>query len=116
MPTWETLSASVEVPRSRLAPALALLAEMVAEPAFPGDEVERLRDERLNDLMQAWADPRRRAERVFPGDDLRRRHALQPAARRHPRRLSARSIATRSPHATRSCSTRRRRRSSSPAI
>ena len=36
------------------------------EPAFPADEVDRLRDERLNDLLQAWADPRRRAERVFP--------------------------------------------------
>jgi len=64
--TWETLSASVEVPKSRFGPALALLAEMVSEPAFPADEVNRLRDERLNDLMQAWADPRRRAERVFP--------------------------------------------------
>ena len=64
--TWETLSASVEVPKSRFGQALALLAEMVSEPAFPGDEVERLRDERLNDLMQAWSDPRRRAERVFP--------------------------------------------------
>jgi len=64
--TWETLSASVEVPRSHFGPALALLAEMVTEPAFPGDDVERLRDERLNDLMQARADPRRRAERVFP--------------------------------------------------
>jgi predicted Zn-dependent peptidase len=64
--TWETVSASVEVPKSHFAPALALLSEMVAEPAFPADEVDRLRDERLNDLMQAWADPRRRAERVFP--------------------------------------------------
>jgi zinc protease len=64
--TWEALSASVEVPKSRFGPALALLAEMVREPAFPEDEVERLRDERLNDLMQAWADPRRRVERVFP--------------------------------------------------
>ena len=27
--TWETLSAGVEVPRSRFGPALALLAEMV---------------------------------------------------------------------------------------
>ena len=64
--TWETLSASVEVPKSRFGPALALLAEMVREPAFPGEEVERLRDERLNDLIQAWSDPRRRSERVFP--------------------------------------------------
>lgn len=64
--TWETLSASIEVPKSHFGPALALLAEMVTEPAFPAEEVERLRDERLNDLMQALADPRRRAERVFP--------------------------------------------------
>ncbi len=64
--SWDALSASLEVPRSRFEPALALLAEMCFEPAFPGDEVERLRDERLNDLLQAWADPRRRAERVFP--------------------------------------------------
>jgi zinc protease len=64
--TWETLSASIEVPKSHFGPALALLAEMVIEPAFPGEEVERLRDERLNDLMQAWSDPRRRSERVFP--------------------------------------------------
>jgi len=64
--TWEALSASVEVPRSRFGQALALLAEMAFEPAFPAEEVERLRDERLNDLLQAWSDPRRRAERVFP--------------------------------------------------
>jgi len=64
--TWEVLTASLEVPRSRFGPALGLLAEMVFEPAFPIEEVERLRDERMNDLLQAWSDPRRRAERVFP--------------------------------------------------
>jgi zinc protease len=64
--SWEALSASMEVPRSKFGPALALLAEMVSEPAFPGDEVDRLREERMNDLLQAWSDPRRRAERVFP--------------------------------------------------
>jgi zinc protease len=64
--SWESLSATLEVPRSHFAPALALLAEMVLEPSFPSDQVARLRDERLNDLQQAWLDPRRRAERVFP--------------------------------------------------
>jgi predicted Zn-dependent peptidase len=63
---WDSLSTSVEVPRARLGPALGLLAEMALEPSFPEHEVERLRDERLNDLMQARADARRRAERVFP--------------------------------------------------
>src|SRR5947207_15344267 len=38
---------------------------MVHRPTFPAHEVERLRDERLNDLLQARADPRRRAEEVF---------------------------------------------------
>jgi zinc protease len=56
----------MEVPRSHFGAALALLAEMVFEPAFPEEEVERLREERMNDLLQAWSDPRRRAERVFP--------------------------------------------------
>ncbi|MBA2555758.1 MAG: insulinase family protein, partial [Chloroflexi bacterium] len=62
---WESLSVSVEVPRSRLAAALGLLAETALEPAFPEAEVERLREERLNDLLQAMADPRRRAERAY---------------------------------------------------
>ena len=35
------------------------------EPTFPAAEVERLRDERLNDLLQAKADPRRRADDGF---------------------------------------------------
>ncbi len=53
------------MPAPRLAPALELLAEMVREPAFPEREVERLRDQRLNDLLQARADPARRAEEAF---------------------------------------------------
>lgn len=63
---WESLVAGVTVPRSRFEAALALLAEVCREPSFPEAEVERLRDERLNDLMQARAEPRRRIERVFP--------------------------------------------------
>jgi zinc protease len=63
---WDSLGVSVEVPRSRLGPALELLADVVLEPSFPESEVDRLRAERLNDLLQARADPRRRVERVFP--------------------------------------------------
>ena len=62
---WDSFAVSVEVPRTRLAPALALLAEVALEPSFPDDEVQRLRDERLNDLLQAKAEPRRRVERAF---------------------------------------------------
>jgi len=63
---WDSVAVSMEVPRSRLLPALGLLAEVALEPSFPEDEVERLRDERINDLLQAKADPRRRVERVYP--------------------------------------------------
>ena len=55
------------MPATRLAPALELLAEVLLRPTFPAAEVERLRDERLNDLLQAQADPRRRADETFIG-------------------------------------------------
>ena len=62
---WDALSAGVEVPADRLPAALELLAELILRPTFPASEVERLREERLNDLLQARADPRRRAEEAF---------------------------------------------------
>lgn len=62
---WDALSVSVDVPAARLGKALELVAEVLLRPTFPEPEVERLRDERLNDLLQAQADPRRRAEQAF---------------------------------------------------
>jgi zinc protease len=62
---WDALTAGVDVPRDRLEGALELLAEMVLHPTFPEREVDRLRDERLNDLLRARADPRRRADEAF---------------------------------------------------
>ena len=62
---WDAMSIGVDVPAARLEPALELLAEVILHPTFPDAEVERLRDERLNDLLQAEADPRRRADEVF---------------------------------------------------
>jgi zinc protease len=63
--SWDAFVAAVEVAAPRLEAALELLAELVERPTFPEQDVARLRDERLNDLMQAKADPRRRAERAF---------------------------------------------------
>ncbi len=62
---WETTVGTIDVPRRNLAPALDLLAEVMLTPTFPDHEVVRLREERLNELLQARADPRRRAERAF---------------------------------------------------
>ena len=62
---WDALSVGVDVPAARLGAALELVAEVFLEPSFPESEVDRLRDERLNDLLQAQADPRRRVEEAF---------------------------------------------------
>ena len=62
---WDAMSVGVDVPAARLEPAMELLAEVALRPTFPDSEVERLRDERLNDLLQAEADPRRRADEAF---------------------------------------------------
>ena len=64
---WDAATVSVEVPVARLEPALALLAELAAHPTFPPREVDRLREERLNDLLQARAEPRRRVDEAFIG-------------------------------------------------
>ena len=64
---WDALTVGVDVPADRLEPALELVAEVLLQPTFPASEVERLRDERLNDLLQAQADPRRRVEEAFVG-------------------------------------------------
>jgi len=63
---WDSLAVHVEVPRTHLADAMALFAELSLRPSFPEREVDRLRDERLNDLQQVMADPRRRAEKAYP--------------------------------------------------
>jgi len=63
--SWDAFAASVEVSASRLRAALELLDELVERPTFPAEEVARLRDERLNDLLQMRAEPRRRVEQAF---------------------------------------------------
>ncbi|MEO8570573.1 MAG: pitrilysin family protein [Chloroflexota bacterium] len=62
---WDALHVGVDVAAARLGQALELVAEVLLRPTFPASEIERLRDERLNDLLQVKADPRRRAEEAF---------------------------------------------------
>jgi zinc protease len=63
--SWDAFFASVDVAAVRLPAALELLSELVQRPTFPEADVARLRDERLNDLLQVKADPRRRVDQVF---------------------------------------------------
>jgi len=62
---WDAYFVGVDVPAERLAPAVELLAEVAEHPTFPTAEVERIRDERLNDILQARADARRRVDEAF---------------------------------------------------
>lgn len=56
--SWDAASVGITVHADRLEPALALLAEIVRRPAFPEAQVERLRDERLADILQRRKEPR----------------------------------------------------------
>jgi zinc protease len=63
--SWDSFVGAVDVAGSRLGAALELLDELIERPTFEEGEVARLRDERMSDLLQVRADPRRRAERAF---------------------------------------------------
>lgn len=51
-------SVSLFTPASQLQPALALMADVALRPTFPESELERLRTERLTELLQARDEPR----------------------------------------------------------
>jgi zinc protease len=56
----------LHVPVARLADALSVMADVVARPAFPEDELKRLREERLASLLEAQDDPEQLISFAFP--------------------------------------------------
>jgi zinc protease len=52
---WDATTIGVNVPVARLSDALALLSDLVRNPTFPAEEVERVRDELLTEMLQ-WRD------------------------------------------------------------
>ncbi len=56
---------SLFTPLSKIDSAMALFSDMLLRPAFPEQELERLRDERLTSLMQWHDQPRAIASAVF---------------------------------------------------
>ena len=58
---WDYTVVALTCLAERLEEALGLLAEVVLEPAFPADEVERIRDQRLAVIEQRRMDPARLA-------------------------------------------------------
>lgn len=62
---WDVAVARLTVTTSRLDEAARLFGEVVTRPSFPAREVERLRAERLAELLQQRAEPRGLAEDMF---------------------------------------------------
>ncbi len=62
---WDVATVRMTVLTENLRPALTLLAEVLRTPAFVQREVERLKAERLAELLQLRAEPRGLAEELF---------------------------------------------------
>ena len=62
---WDSTTVRITVTPERLPAALALLAEVMRAPRFPDREVERLKQERLSELLQQRAEPRGLADDMF---------------------------------------------------
>jgi zinc protease len=54
---WDSTTVSLSCMADRLDDAMGLLAEVLIEPAFPDDEVERIRGQRLAAIRQREMDP-----------------------------------------------------------
>ncbi|MFL6209142.1 MAG: M16 family metallopeptidase [Pyrinomonadaceae bacterium] len=70
--SWDRSTASVGVMSARFASALAILSDVVRQPTFKDEEIERLRQQYLDDLQVALGDPGQLARyvtaRVIFGD------------------------------------------------
>jgi zinc protease len=62
---WDVATVAMTVLSPRLEEALALFGEVLLDPAFPEREVERLKAERLSDLLLLSAEPRGLAGEMF---------------------------------------------------
>lgn len=56
--SWDTTEVGLTALTTRLRPASSLLAELVRDPSFPAQEVERVREEQVAAIIQRRADPR----------------------------------------------------------
>ena len=63
--SFDASAVRLGVPVSRLSAALPVMADVALRPAFPDAELERLRQERLTDLLQARDDPASVAPMAF---------------------------------------------------
>jgi predicted Zn-dependent peptidase len=64
--TFDYSAVRLSTPVKNLAPALAVLADVVLRPAFPASELDRLKQERLSALVQARDNPAQIIGYAFP--------------------------------------------------
>ena len=62
---WDSSVVKLTTLSSRLPDAMLLLARVLTEPALPEDEFQRLRNERLAELLQQRSEPRSLADEAF---------------------------------------------------
>ncbi|HET6760922.1 MAG TPA: pitrilysin family protein, partial [Gemmatimonadaceae bacterium] len=62
---WDSAHLSMSLLSERLPEALSILADVLTRPMFPSDELERLRNERLSELLQLRSEPRGLADESF---------------------------------------------------
>ena len=62
---WDSSVVKLTTLSSRLPEAIGLLARVLTEPALPADEFQRLRHERMADLLQQRSEPRSLADEAF---------------------------------------------------
>src|SRR5580765_8309795 len=55
--TPDSMVVRLHVPVARLADALPIMADVALKPTFPKEELERLRQQRLTNILQARVDP-----------------------------------------------------------
>ncbi|MDB4890570.1 MAG: peptidase domain protein [Gemmatimonadetes bacterium] len=73
---WDVASVSLTTLSNRLPDALALVRDLLRSPTFPEREVQRLKEQRLADLLQQLAEPRSLADEQFA-------HALYESSARY---------------------------------
>jgi zinc protease len=73
---WDVASVSLTALSTQLPEALALVRDLLRAPTFPEREVQRLKEQRLADLLQQLAEPRGLADEQFA-------HAVYDATARY---------------------------------
>lgn len=78
---WETTILKMTVMSPNIGNALSLLSEMVSSPRFEEQSIERIRSERLSEIIQSRSEPRVLADEMFAASlyDKESRYAIPVA-------------------------------------